>query len=554
MAMRQSESSEVLDERIDEYMSMVQKAHKLEDSAFGNPTAQSASEIVAVGRIACDTADSKLSPASLLLETSRRMGAGIRVPLRVASLPAYQLFPGQIIAAKGTNASGDYFTVSEILDIPLLPSATSKPEAIEGINTRLEVSEDGSTSQPLTFLLASGPYTADDNLDFEPLKAVCRKAEELSMDTLILTGPFLDAEHPLLASGDFDLPDIKSVDPSSATMTTLFRLWISRPLQALASAIPSIVILLIPSVRDVLNRHVSWPQDLLKSKQELGLPKQARLVSNPITMSLNETIFGMSAQDVLYELRQEELVGGKTPDLLARLPRYLIEQRHFFPLFPPSNREKLPKPSGEDGLLATGASLDLGYMKLGEFVSVRPDVLITPSALPPFVKVRTLASFSFSPSTSGSVIFLFCILWVIITYDHRVWRTGFPVRSAVLKPHAGRLVVGWVTTSEYLLLYVLLFRTCFCRRCISAVTLWLCRKTWTFQTLHFPLLSIAILTVQHALAVTLTERSGRRVSPRGQSRDAVETKSSRDLRADCTATQNSDGGGKGEIRRRTQGI
>ena len=43
------------------------------------------------------------------------------------------------------------------------------------------------------------------------------------------------------------------------------------------------------------------------------------------------------------------------------------------------------------------------------------------------------------------------------TYDHRVWRTGLPVRSAVLKPHAGRLVVGWVTTSESLLLYVFAF-------------------------------------------------------------------------------------------------
>ncbi|KAJ6054065.1 uncharacterized protein N7446_010077 [Penicillium canescens] len=40
------------------------------------------------------------------------------------------------------------------------------------------------------------------------------------------------------------------------------------------------------------------------------------------------------------------------------------------------------------------------------------------------------------------------------TYDHRVWRTGLPVRSAVLKPHA----VRWVTTSESLLLYVF----CFC--------------------------------------------------------------------------------------------
>jgi hypothetical protein len=27
-----------------------------------------------------------------------------------------------------------------------------------------------------------------------------------------------------------------------------------------------------------------------------------------------------------------------------------------------------------------------------------------------------------------------------ITYDHRVWKTGLPVRSAVLKPHGGELV------------------------------------------------------------------------------------------------------------------
>ena len=42
-------------------------------------------------------------------------------------------------------------------------------------------------------------------------------------------------------------------------------------------------------------------------------------------------------------------------------------------------------------------------------------------------------------------------------YDHRVWKTGLPVRSAVLKPHAGWLVVGWVTTSESQLSYVSLF-------------------------------------------------------------------------------------------------
>ena len=42
----------------------------------------------------------------------------------------------------------------------------------------------------------------------------------------------------------------------------------------------------------------------------------------------------------------------------------------------------------------------------------------------------------------------------ISTYDHRLRRTGHPVRSAIHKPQIGRSVVGWVTTSESLLLYV----------------------------------------------------------------------------------------------------
>ena len=53
--------------------------------------------------------------------------------------------------------------------------------------------------------------------------------------------------------------------------------------------------------------------------------------------------------------------------------------------------------------------------------------------------------------------YIICCQLSLSTYDHRVWRTGLPVRSAVLKPHAGRLVVGWVTTSESRLLYVFLF-------------------------------------------------------------------------------------------------
>ena len=40
------------------------------------------------------------------------------------------------------------------------------------------------------------------------------------------------------------------------------------------------------------------------------------------------------------------------------------------------------------------------------------------------------------------------------TYDHRHWKTRDPVRSPIDKPATARLVVGSVTTSESLVLYV----------------------------------------------------------------------------------------------------
>jgi hypothetical protein len=46
------------------------------------------------------------------------------------------------------------------------------------------------------------------------------------------------------------------------------------------------------------------------------------------------------------------------------------------------------------------------------------------------------------------------------TYDHRTLRTELPVRSAELKQCTGGLVVRWVTTGEYPLLYVFVFFAC----------------------------------------------------------------------------------------------
>ncbi|OQE44607.1 hypothetical protein PENCOP_c002G09013 [Penicillium coprophilum] len=384
MGMKLSEASEILDDRIDEFATIFQAEFNSDDITFGSAAIQSTSEIIAVGRIASDSLEGKLNAASLVLETSRRTGAGRRVPLKVDSVPAVNFFPGQIVALRGINPSGEYFTVKEVLPVPLMPPAVSSAVTLDSINERL----GGDGSPPLNFMVAAGPYTADDNLDFEPLQELCQKAAESYADSLVLMGPFLDIEHPLLASGDFDLPDIKGIDPDTATLSVMFRHYISAPLARLAAAVPSITIVMVPSVRDALSRHVSWPQEQLL-KKDTGLPKQVRMVSNPVTLSFNEITIGMCPHDVLSELRREEVLHGRPTEnnpLLTRLPKYLVEQRHFFPLFPPTSRSNLPKPGSEGGI-ATGAVVDLPYLKLGEWWNVRPDILIVPSMLPPFVKV-----------------------------------------------------------------------------------------------------------------------------------------------------------------------
>jgi DNA polymerase alpha subunit B len=382
MAMKLSEASEVLDERIEQFLDIVQQHHKLDDSAFGNPAALSQNEIIAVGRIAADTSEGRLNASSLLLETSRRMGGGRRVPLKLDKLPNYHFFPGKIVALRGTNASGEFFSASEVIAVPYLLPVASDISNIDIINDRLM--DATGESRSLVTLIASGPYTTDDALDFSPFKTLLRVAEELQADSLILCGPFIDAEHPLIQSGDFDLPPNYPVSPDKLTLTDVFKAYISMPLNALSQALPSISIVMCPSVRDAISKHAAWPQDRLV-KRDFGLSRQVSIVPNPMLVSLNENLFGISSQDILDQLRFSEVAGGKYKQLgiLDRLSRQLLEQRHFFPVFPPIIRQQA---EGEE-FAPLGPSLDVSYLKLGEFLNVNPDVLITPSSLPPFAKV-----------------------------------------------------------------------------------------------------------------------------------------------------------------------
>ncbi|KAI1663951.1 DNA polymerase alpha protein [Pyrenophora tritici-repentis] len=417
MAMKLSEASEVLDDRIDEFHDLVRESAGLDESAFGNPNYPSPNEIIAVGRIASDTSEGKLNTATIVLEGSRRYGSGRRVPLNVEGLSSYDFFPGQIVALRGTNASGDSFVVSEVLSLPLLNPPATKPDELDAINTRYLDTPDSDPEnvRPLTMMIASGPYTTDQNLDFAPLHAFLDNAAEAYADSIILVGPFLDAEHPQIRSGDFDVPP--NASPDQATMTDLFRYHISSAIQGFNKRVPTCNVLLVPSLRDAHHHHAAFPQDKF-IKKELGFGaagKMVQCVTNPMTVSMNEMTVAMSSIDNLDMLRKEELAGGKarTTNIYERCARNVIEQRSFLPLFPPTGREKqqfMPVPieekvmkngtGNEQGegngaeeeqtpspFLPLGTMLDTSYLKLGEMLNVRPDILITPSVLQGTVKV-----------------------------------------------------------------------------------------------------------------------------------------------------------------------
>lgn len=400
MAMKLTEASEYLDDRIEEFQSLVQEHYKLEDNAFGNPARESQSEIVAVGRITSDSMDGKLNTPSLVLEGSRKSGSGHRISLKVDKLQSYNFFPGKIVALRGTNASGQFFSATEILEAPRMNSAATMPDEFDAITERLQDGNETSELRPLTVIAAAGPYTTEDVLDFSPFHAILDVAKEARVDTLILSGPFLDVEHPKIRDGDIDFPSDFKIQPDQATLNDVFRCFISRPLQALARAVPSISIIMCPSLRDVFNKHAAWPQDRVV-KKGLDLPKPVVIVTNPMTIGINESVVGITSLDVLDQLMSSSVTGGRAlqEDFLSRSCKQLIEQRHYFPLMPSADRKPAADANGGNAMQfkLTGASLDVSYLKLGEMYGTVPDILFVPSVLKPFAKVSN----PISPANDG---------------------------------------------------------------------------------------------------------------------------------------------------------
>lgn len=381
MSMKLLESADVLDEQIDMMGQLYADAHP--GTAFGNPCISSQLQIVCCGRIVpdlptYDTLAHSLNDKSLYLETLRTGGIGQRIPLDVSALAEFSFFPGQIVVLEGSNPTGRAFVVAKNHALPALGAPLS--------------SEDELGTAPLRVVVAAGPYSPQQLLDYSKLDTLVGRINTVVQPhVVVMYGPFLDIENKAVASGDLD-----HVPGKPKSLDDVFKHVISPILKKIN---PHIQVVLVPSLRDSCIKHVSYPQDLFDRKK-LGLPKNVKVFPNPSGFAINEVMVGGSNLDIYKDLREvfrPTKEGSLPANRFDRITHHVFDQRRYYPVFPGSIRRPINKESAEllDGLVAEelacttvgGSSLEVPYLGLTELGDTLPDVLVLPSELKPFAKV-----------------------------------------------------------------------------------------------------------------------------------------------------------------------
>ncbi|CAH8382709.1 unnamed protein product [Eruca vesicaria subsp. sativa] len=333
-----------------------------------DPAVASQRSIFAVGMICCD-GEGHLNDKSILLQSSAERTSGQRVPLDLNRLNQFSIFPGQIVAVEGQNPSGHYLTASKLVDtLPLTPTADVDlpPAKKQNLDQEaLTLTDESRENSEVSFIIASGPFTTQDNLLFEPLNELLAHAKRKPPQLLVLLGPFVDSEHPEIEKGAVD-----------ATFSEIFQVEVIRRVQEYVEFMGSEVrVILVPSIRDA-NHDCIFPQPPF----DIHIPDlehQITSLSNPGTFEANQVKVGCCTVDVLKHLSVEEISrnpSGVPTDRMARLASHLLRQRSFYPLYPPP--ESLPY----DSSIAPQALR----------ISSIPDILLLPSKMIYFVKVLSI--------------------------------------------------------------------------------------------------------------------------------------------------------------------
>lgn len=380
----------VLDAAIDDAADELRACYNIED--FGDPGLQSQEDAYFVGRLCPESDALKMTETTVHLESSRALGSGKRVALKfepdmlvrgaTPGAGGLGFFPGEIVGIRGRNGGGKLLAVKEVLMLP--PPDANYTAPSELLRHEYATGPGSLAGHAMGVVCAAGPFTLDANLDYEPLAALLEQAAESRPDVLLLLGPFVDAAHPLIATGQVD-----------QTPSQLFKNQIAGKLAAFMQHSPRTSVILVPSGRDLISVHSAYPQAPLPKDEllALGLPRKVRLLPNPTTFSINEVSFAVTTVDTLFHLRNQEFFrrcgewvdpaanpppdSVEKEDVMSRTCRYILRQKSFYPIFPAPLPSKVIDPP----------LLDITHNELVRMEATGADVLIVPSMIKSFAKL-----------------------------------------------------------------------------------------------------------------------------------------------------------------------
>ncbi|EKX53416.1 DNA polymerase alpha subunit B, partial [Guillardia theta CCMP2712] len=310
-------------DRIVENEKLKEKAEKAGESFSLSPVNAPSQDLAwFCGRICVEGDSGLINATSVFIEGVN----GRRVKLDLSRSGEFAVFPGQIVVIHGTNADGNCIVAHSIhsdASVPLMKTPAGQMAIFNETKEFLG-------GQPLSIVAASGPYTTSADLNYSPLDDLLEYVRKESPDVLVLCGPFVDYQHRLL-------------DPSKAGTPGGF-----------SNGDPPDTLTLVRNV--------------LHSDQENAMDVSLCMMGNPCMFRINEVVVGVTTTDIVRHICgcESSISNG---DRISRVINHLIQQKSFYPLFPP----------------AEGAQLAMSNYHHLEFQNT-PDVLIVPSHLCAYAK------------------------------------------------------------------------------------------------------------------------------------------------------------------------
>jgi len=359
-----------------------------------------------IGRICNEAHEGKLNKTTIMLEGSRHEAGGQRIFMNCDELKTFSVFPGQIVGVEGKNPSGRKMIASKICEGVSKPLVKTKA----GELLKIQHSSEAQDGQPLSVFAAAGPFTTNQNFDFEPMADLLAVVGRLRPDVVVLSGPFVPSDHPSAKDGAVQMVS-EDGEKLTVTFENIFSEKFAKLLEDTFLDHPDLPtqFVLVPSIDDAFHDNV-FPQAPFKDRVENGesmdLPgaegivngslglqyveeagregqdsknwtKRVHCVSNPSTFKINDVVFGVTSIDPLFSLTTQDC--SANINRMARMAQHLIQQQSYYPVFPPPKQ----------------ANLDLRHLAKVK-MPVTPDVLLVPSKLAPFCK-EVLGSLVINP-------------------------------------------------------------------------------------------------------------------------------------------------------------